>query len=343
MKYVSQVIIFLIIIQLLELTACSELGNDFPIDFTRYTGITEDPNVEDPANNLCMVPYDKTDAESVQDKVFIECDIEGGNFSDVSMDHPYPDTLRVVVWNMERGLRLEDQITFLQNHPSFMEADIYLLQEVDRGCLRTNNQNIPRELAKAFNQNYVFAVEFVELDPDDTLGEHGNAIMSRYPIGNIQTLRHTPLDPLGWWSSETEPRLGGRIALYADVLIGNRIIKLVSLHLESGGGPDHRGLQAQEAIDYIGDYHGPAVLGGDLNTALLDYEANAHHVVMNAGYKDAFEGLSFEETYTHSGTIDLRLDWGFVRGLKVMDQIVPHEIADDHLSDHLPLAFDIDY
>ncbi len=97
-----------------------------------------------------------------------------------------------------------------QQLPALRDADIVVLNEVDLGMKRTDYRDITRDLARALGMNYIFGVEFVEVDrlddlglekvrlddpaltqqlreelkpdPSRYLGLHGNAILSRYPI-----------------------------------------------------------------------------------------------------------------------------------------------------------------
>jgi len=50
------------------------------------------------------------------------------------------------------------------------DADLILLNEVDLGTKRTDYRDVARELAHALGMNYVFGVEFVEVDRLDDLG-----------------------------------------------------------------------------------------------------------------------------------------------------------------------------
>ncbi len=150
-------------------------------------------------------------------------------------------TLRVATWNIERGLEFDaikaaltnDQRFFrrltpamrgsrfnlteiLEQAAALSRADIVVLNEVDWGLKRTNYRNIAKELATAMQMNYVFGVEFVEVDPltlgmetlegetsadkaemienlavdkSRTLGLHGTAILSRFPLRNARVVR----------------------------------------------------------------------------------------------------------------------------------------------------------
>ena len=94
-------------------------------------------------------------------------------------------SLRLVDWNIERGLeldgiklaltdkqgflskgktsgvpqRLSEQIAVLQS------ADVIVLNEVDWGMKRTDYRAVVKELGDALNMNWAYGVEFVEVDP----------------------------------------------------------------------------------------------------------------------------------------------------------------------------------
>jgi endonuclease/exonuclease/phosphatase family metal-dependent hydrolase len=150
--------------------------------------------------------------------------------------------IRVASWNIERGLNFEliqlalsDPEAFInaaqqrgpidpskraqmdQQLRTLRDADIVVLNEVDLGMKRTDYRDVTHDLAHTLGMNYVFGVEFVEVDrlddlglekvqleepalaqqmqdelkPDPAryLGLHGNAILSRYPIENARILR----------------------------------------------------------------------------------------------------------------------------------------------------------
>ena len=68
-------------------------------------------------------------------------------------------SIRVVDWNIDRGLQLQSIIDFLGDS----NADIFILQEVDINARRTQRLNVAQEIARKLRLNYVFGREFVEL------------------------------------------------------------------------------------------------------------------------------------------------------------------------------------
>lgn len=101
--------------------------------------------------------------------------------------------LRVVHWNIERGLEFdaiaavfqseEKLLTMLDNErfppesrkrrefleqaALLREADVIVLNEVDLGMKRSGYRNIAADLAQKLGMNYAFGVQFVELSPID--------------------------------------------------------------------------------------------------------------------------------------------------------------------------------
>jgi endonuclease/exonuclease/phosphatase family metal-dependent hydrolase len=97
-------------------------------------------------------------------------------------------SLRVVMWNIERGFALDhlkllftDTNAFLKDQARSGErinvsqlleqidvlqsADVLVLNEVDWGMKRTAYRAVIRELGEALNMNWAYGVEFIEIDP----------------------------------------------------------------------------------------------------------------------------------------------------------------------------------
>src|ERR1700730_8330171 len=86
------------------------------------------------------------------------------------------DYVRVVSWNIERGLRFSAILDFLRS----AEADLILLQEVDLNVRRTQHRDIASEIAQSLRLNYVFGKEFQELGAglESSPAHHGLATLS---------------------------------------------------------------------------------------------------------------------------------------------------------------------
>jgi len=146
-------------------------------------------------------------------------------------------SLRVVDWNIDRGLKLPAIIDFLAD----TNADVFILQEVDINAHRTHRLNIAREIARKLRVNYVFGREFVELTQGTKTSPayHGQTTFSRWKISNprlIHFQRQSDFWKPRWFKPNLQTfqeRLGGRVALAAEINIAGASTLCYNLHLES--------------------------------------------------------------------------------------------------------------
>jgi len=297
---------------------------------------------------LCASTSEPATAE---DAVRIDCAIETG-----SLQGPPPEptgTLSVVAFNVERGHHSGRQVAELVSGASVPRPDLLLLSEVDRGCTRTGYRDVAREYAQALGMNYAFGVEYVELPRPSGLGgriaepcEHGNAILSRFPIEYPRVLRFAA--NRSWYAPPrdrgraSEPRLGGRMALAATLRVGGRGIPVYSFHLESGLAD--RNLRAAQAAELAADAASrpsPRILGGDSNAHgyLLDLVlcAGLEPAVPRfeaAGLRDAHRALLPPTRSTHLALVVVDL---ILTDAPAEESGVGSWTAWGGLSDHLPI------
>lgn len=258
------------------------------------------------------------------------------------------DSIRIAMWNIERGLEFDAVRAALTNDKRFFRrltpgqrstkfnlatvldqsaklngADVVVLNEVDWGLKRTNYRNVARELAIATKMNYAYAVEFVEVDPltlgtetlegetgadkpeivknlqvdkSRTLGLHGTAILSRFPLRNVRVMRFQNQGH-DWYTDEKkavskleetkrkgaglvfsekilrEVRRGNRMMLLADIEsseIPGGALTVVATHLEAKSKPEDRRKQLEEILAHIKTIDHPVVIAGDMNTSGTD-------------------------------------------------------------------------
>ena len=283
----------------------------------------------------------------------------------------------VVAWNLERGREIEPAARLL----AASGADLALLTELDHGMARSGQHHTARELAWLLGFGYAFAVEFLELDlgspaeraalgpgAHNEVGYHGNAILSRAPLARPALVRLG--DDASWFDdARGERRLGGRIAVLAQVELAGTPVTAAAVHLESHGDPEQRAAQLRALLDAIDAYdaRAPVVIGGDLNTFSLglvdvaDREAVAaalradperwrhpeRHEPLFAlaaarGYEWRTANVLGEPTHRHateagSARGALKLDWLLVRGLAASQPAVidaVHPTTQRALSDH---------
>ncbi len=114
-------------------------------------------------------------------------EIESGTFAVPRWLFFPPDSIRIVNWNIDRGLKLSGVIEFLAS----AKADIILLQEADLNARRTHHINVAKEIAQTLEMNYVFGWEFQELTQGSKASPayHGQATLSRWPLSNSRIIR----------------------------------------------------------------------------------------------------------------------------------------------------------
>lgn len=287
---------------------------------------------------------------------------------------PPPERLTVAAWNIERCKRVEDSAELIRA----TGADIVLATEVDHGMARSGQRHTTRDLAEALGMGYAFGTEFVELgtgDPYETSlfadtpnahGLHGNAILSRYPLGNLSLI---PLDAGGMWfisqpKNDGQLRIGGRMAVAAQITTPQGPLTLAAAHYESESDAAGRAAQTRILLDGLTAAYGtgPAMIGGDLNTKdLLDgtrtcAAALADPALMEPAF-EVFAERGFDWRRCNTGLPTTRaapgktvnyplwmLDWLFARGVATSDaRVVPAlSAAGQYLSDHEVLTCRVD-
>jgi endonuclease/exonuclease/phosphatase family metal-dependent hydrolase len=185
------------------------------------------------------------------------------------------DAIRIVAWNIERGIRLDDVIRSLRDHPSLAGADVLLLSELDWGMARTANRFVAQEIASSLRMNYAFAPCYVALTKGAGIEKdaggvnqeslHGNALLSRFPMHRVHSLSL----PNGKDKMKgAEKRIGSQRAVIADIEHPTGMFRAVSLHLDAHSSQRHRYLQMRRVLDHIEHLQPqmPVLIGGDWNT-----------------------------------------------------------------------------
>jgi endonuclease/exonuclease/phosphatase family metal-dependent hydrolase len=250
--------------------------------------------------------------------------------------------IRVVDWNIDRGLRLPEIVDFLASK----EADILTLQEVDVNARRTGRRNVAEELARRLGMNYVFGREFEELTQGsrESPAYHGQATLSRWTLKKPRVIRFRRQS--GFWrprwflppAAPFQERLGGRIALVTEVdLMGSAFIAY-NLHLESRGNDDLRVSQLKEVLDDAARYPlgTPLLLAGDLNFDVTQEPVAS--LIQGAGFRNVLgESRFFTRPPHHLFGNPRAIDWALVSGSVQPAQGEVHRRVS--ASDHFPISF----
>ena len=269
-------------------------------------------------------------------------DVLAGSFAPWRLQFWPPETIRVVNWNIDRGLRLQEVADFLAS----LQADVLTLQEVDLNARRTHYCNVAGELARRLEMNYVFGREFEELTQGSRTSPawHGQATLSRWRLRNSRVIRFRRQSGFWrprWFLPRTEPfqeRLGGRIALVTEVEMAGRALSVYNLHLESRGNDDLRYAQLAEALEDAkrNAPRTPVLMAGDLNCDIS--EENTAGLVHDSGFRNVF-GQSRFYTRPPRGLFGSprSIDWALVSGPV---GTIPGQVHTTvKASDHYPISF----
>ena len=256
-----------------------------------------------------------------------------------------PSSIRLVDWNIDRGLQLRSIIDFLGD----THADIFILQEVDINARRTNRLNISQEIARKLRLNYVFGREFVELTQGSNTSPalHGQATLSRWRISNARIIRFQQQSNFWrprWYVPKLEPfqeRLGGRIALVSEINIpGGASIVSYNLHLESRANDELRFAQLDEVLKDSRTYgpSQPTIIAGDLN--LDASKPSPAGALARDGFTPTVPtGRRPTTPSRHLLEPGRHIDWAFARGPVKTDKGRVHSSI--KASDHYPISFEI--
>ena len=244
-----------------------------------------------------------------------------------------PDSIKIVSYNIRwrGGEDLRRLIQLFKTDPEIGGAAVIGLQEVDRNKKRTHNVNTARLMAEELGMYYAWAAPPCPPSKDkaDQEEETGVAILSAYPLADVKRLVLPHEGPGG----------RRRAAVGATVQIGERSVRVYSLHAELRTSNEKRLAQLRAALeDLAGTDHArveQAVVLGDFNTLTgKDVDATA----------GMFEAAKFSTPFDHGVStwktfiIELKLDWVWLRGLKPLRHGIDKKIG---LSDHWPLWVEV--
>jgi endonuclease/exonuclease/phosphatase family metal-dependent hydrolase len=253
-------------------------------------------------------------------------------------------SIRIVDWNIDRGLQLRSIIDFLEN----ANADVFILQEVDINARRTHRLNIAQEIARKLRLNYVFGREFVELTQGSKTSPayHGQATLSPWKISRPRVIhfdRQSDFWKPRWYKPKLQTfqeRLGGRIALVSEISIQGVSIICHNLHLESRSNDELRLAQLNEVLQDAGVYDSTqlVVVAGDLN--LNASKSVVTEALARAGFRDVVPTSRVPTTPARNLLEAGRhIDWAFVRGPVQADAGKVHRSVRG--SDHYPISFEL--
>lgn len=213
-------------------------------------------------------------------------------------------------------------------------ADIVGLQEVDvHWGMRSNNENLIKELAKDLNMHYAFApiYDFEPTADGAPRRQYGVGVLSKYPI--LQTTNHS-ITRLSTQDPNPVPSLSPG---FLEVLLNIKGTKLsfYVTHLDFREDPSVRNRQVQDMLEIMSNNRHVKILAGDMNTTPCSPEISP----LFRYFKDAWSEINSSPGFTYSAENPTqRIDYLFMSNqIMVKSAEVPFTLA----SDHLPVIADI--
>lgn len=241
--------------------------------------------------------------------------------------------VRVVTYNiLNGGIDPVELARTITADPELAKADVILLQEAvgypEEGELRT------ARMADALGMAWTYVPARV-----DGTGTLGNAILSRYPLMIVEKM-DLPI----------ATRKRQRIAIGADVQIGDRTLRVITTHLDTSLNIPDRIQQLRPAIIDAPD---AVLVGGDFNTSPYSWEDGVVPLISTSQVVDTDQAIVFDDymgalgfsNFTRDAGptarklgIEARLDALFTRGMTVTAGSVERDVD---VSDHWPVWVDV--
>ncbi len=249
-----------------------------------------------------------------------------------------PAKIRVVSFNVEKGADVDGLARAIRATPGLADGAIFLLQEIESHPGEDGSR--ASRLAAALGMGYAYAPERIEGH-----GTHGPAILSPWPLERVQVMEL----PFADLAISQAPR----IALGAEVHVGDAVLHVIDLHLDTRLNAVERIMQMRPAVL---DAPWPTIVGGDLNTnpylwaedtvpqlpvgSVVDSDQAPviDDYMRQLGYATPTAELG--PTQRFAGVIESRLDAIYARGVQCMAGKVERSVT---ISDHWPLWVDVSF
>jgi endonuclease/exonuclease/phosphatase family metal-dependent hydrolase len=246
-------------------------------------------------------------------------------------------TLRVATFNVHYAGEPESLAANIRASQYVSGADVILLQETRAYDSETTTRT--QRIADGLAMTWAYA-------PARTLpgglGTHGIAILSRFPLENV-AVRKLPY-------IEQPYHAESRNAAAADIVMGERRVRVVDLHLDVRLGPVDRVRQLDPAVRDAGER---LLVGGDFNTAPWTFvdafvPLTSSEAILGQEQAAVLDDFLAARRFTGAVPVEtvtmripgfsMRLDNLYARGMPILASGVEHVDG----SDHWPVWFDVD-
>ena len=241
---------------------------------------------------------------------------------------PAAGGVNVLVYNIHAGKDAKgvDNLDGVAALVKSTNADLVLLQEVDKGTRRSGNVDQPAALASKTGMHVAFGSA---LDYDG--GKYGVAILSRWPIIK-DTLYHLPVDP-------PQERSGGshepRGALRVVVASPRGRLAVINTHLDATASDRWRRQEADSVVSLAAQTRREepmVIVGGDFNSTP---ESAVQVRVRGAGLRDSWSECNGGQGFTFPDDVPVkRIDYLFLTGDV---RCTSASVIETRVSDHRPL------
>ena len=226
----------------------------------------------------------------------------------------YGNDLKVVSFNIKFSIKTVQAAKELATNENLKNADIILLQEMDEAGVEM--------IAKELDMNYIYFPACLQRYNRD----FGNAILSKLAIRNEFKLILPFKNPLNRQQ---------RIASGADLSLGDKIIRVYSVHTEVPVlSVDDRIGQVNTIIQSIPDSIDYVIVGGDFNTVLSTTTKKIDRLFRKRNLYQATKDVDYTTQMGPNGIIHLKMDHIYVRGMVLKNSGAYKE---SEASDHLPI------
>jgi endonuclease/exonuclease/phosphatase family metal-dependent hydrolase len=236
--------------------------------------------------------------------------------------------LRVMTYNIHAGKDAEQRhnLERVAEIIGAADADIVLLQEVDRMTRRAEGEDHLAEVARLTGLHSAFAKSL-----DFQGGEYGIAVLSRHPLDSVRVVPLPVRPPQERSGGVYEPRVG----LHVIVRAPGGPLHVMNTHLDPGGEPVYRHQEVMGLLAHIARHvpaGAPLVFGGDLNARPDTPEITALSLLLTDAWRacgGAGDGHSFP---AHQP--DRRIDYIMLRNATCSAA----RVIDTQASDHRPVS-----
>jgi len=211
--------------------------------------------------------------------------------------------VRVGTYNIHYGYNTPWQFQLEEMARTIKEsgADIVALQEVDACRITSYGVDDALWLGRRLGMEAIYQPTMEHLT--------GIALLSRFPVRQVEGKLLTS-------------RLEQTAIVCAQVEVGDDVLNAYGIWL--GLEPEERAVQLGEALDFIAE--GPAILGGDFNSAP---DSPVYRQLVDAGFTDGAAAFDPSPTSPSEAPTE-RIDYVWMRGLRPVDARVLDSTASDH-------------